>query len=88
MKSKLYKLNGAPSSINNFSDELALARAFRNFSLTAKTYHVDCKHKKNNLAAVKSWIKANSPAEYYCMILQNSTFKNDSEVIYYKESEQ
>lgn len=62
-------------------DDLKKVKAFIE---TAKSYYVGAKG-KGTLAAVKQWIKATNPSEYYAKWRKDSSnYKDDSVQVYYR----
>jgi hypothetical protein len=66
-----------------FGRQIDDLRKVKAFTGTAKTAYVDAKH-KGTLAAVKQWIKATNPSEYYAKWRKDSSnYKDDSVQIFY-----
>lgn len=68
----------------SFGRALSDMKKAREFTQTAKTDHVNAKGKAT-LAAVKAWVSANKPKEFYAKWQKDSShYKDDSVEIYYK----
>jgi len=68
-----------------FGRQIEDLKKVKAFIETAKTAYVDAKH-KGTLAAVKQWIKAKNPSEYYAKWRKDSSsYKDDSVQVYYRD---
>ena len=72
----------------NIPDEMVMAMRARDWMKDEKTkvFHVSCKHSKSNIAAVRKAIKLIKQVEYLACISQDFNFKNDVELIFYRET--
>lgn len=54
------------------------------FKQSAKVGYIGCKHKANNMQAVKTWLKENKPSQFFASWKkQTSIYKDDVITIYY-----
>ena len=80
---KLDSLSDNNFMTKSFGQQIDSIKSTREFQKTAKSDHVGAKG-KSTMAAVKQWVKDNSPKQFYAVWqMDSSSYKDDSVEIFY-----